>query len=52
MPNREERYKLIEALREASEGKLFLEKEYADCTMWFCKMHEEDGNVDEATKII
>lgn len=52
MPTREERYNLLTTLREASDGKLFLEKEYANCTRMLCEMHEEDGRVDEATKII
>lgn len=52
MPNREERYKLLETLREASDGKLFLEKEYAHCTTLLCNMLEEDGKVDDSTKII
>jgi hypothetical protein len=29
LPSREERYKMLEALREASEGKMFLEREYS-----------------------
>ncbi len=52
MPNREEKYNLISTLREASDGKLFLEREYSQCTRWLCDMLEEDGKVDEATKII
>lgn len=52
MPTREERYNLLTTLREATDGKLFLEKEYANCTRMLCEMHEEDGRVDEATKII
>jgi hypothetical protein len=52
MPNREQKYLLLETLRTASEGKLFLEREYANCTRMLCEMLEEDGKVDEATKII
>ena len=52
MPNREEKYHLITTLRDASDGKMFLEREYANCTRWLCEMLEEDGKVDEATKII
>ena len=52
MPNRDEKYKLIHTLREASEGKLILEREYANCTRMLCEMLEEDGKADEATKII
>ena len=29
LPSREERYKMLDALREASEGKMFLEREYS-----------------------
>jgi hypothetical protein len=29
LPSREERYKMLETLKEASEGKMFLEKEYS-----------------------
>jgi hypothetical protein len=43
---------MLETLREASEGKLFLEKEYANCTKILCEMLEGDGKGDEATKII
>jgi len=52
LPTREEKYKMLATLREASEGKLFLEKEYADCTKRLCEMLEEDGKVEEATKTI
>lgn len=43
---------MLETLREASEGKLFLEREYANCTKTLCEMLESDGKGDEATKII
>jgi hypothetical protein len=52
MPTREEKYNLLTTLRESSEGKMFLEREYANCTQWLCEMLEEDGKADEATKII
>lgn len=52
MPSREEKYKMLESLREATEGKIFLEREYANCTKLFCEMLEADGKGDEATKII
>ena len=52
MPTRDERYELLQTLREASDGKLFLEREYAQCTTMLCQMLEEDGKVDESTKII
>lgn len=49
MPTRDEKYNLLQTLREASEGKLFLEREYANCTRMMCEMYEEDGRADEAT---
>ena len=52
LPSREERYKMVETLREASEGKLFLEREYAQVTRMLCEMMEQDGKEEEATKII
>jgi len=52
LPTRDEKYKMLEALREASHGKMYLEKEYADATMDLCKYLEEDGKKDEATDII
>lgn len=52
MPSREEKYKMLESLREATEGKIFLEREYANGTKLFCEMLEADGKGDEATKII
>ena len=38
---------MLEAIREASHGKMYLEKEYADATMDLCKYLEEDGKKDE-----
>jgi hypothetical protein len=52
MPTREEKYNLLNTLREASDGKMFLEREYANCTKWLCEMLEEDGRAEEGTKII
>ena len=52
MPTREEKYNLLKTLRDVSEGKLFLENQYAKCTVDLCKMLEEDGKAEEATKII
>lgn len=43
---------MLEALREAGEGKMFLEKEYSDATMTLCQYLEEDGKAEEATDII
>jgi 26S proteasome regulatory subunit N5 len=52
LPTREEKYLLVETIREASEGKMFLEREYSIATRMLCEMLESDGKVDEATKII
>lgn len=52
MPSRDEKYMMLETLREASDGKMFLEKEYAECTRMLCYMLEEDGKGEQATKII
>jgi len=52
LPNRSEKYKMLEKIREACEGKMFLEREYSQATMTLCKYLEEDGKAEEGTKII
>ena len=52
LPSREERYKMLDALREASEGKMFLEREYAQVTRMHAEMLEADGKHDDATKMV
>lgn len=52
LPSREERYKMLDTLREASEGKMFLEREYAQVIRWTSEMLEADGKHDEATKLV
>ena len=52
LPNRAERYKMLESVREACEGKMFLEREYSQATNTLCKYLEEDGKAEEGTKII
>ena len=52
MPTRDEKYQLLTTLRDTTDGKLFLEREYANCTKWLCEMMEEDGKAEEGTKII
>lgn len=52
MPNREEKFNLISTLREATDGKIYVEVEYARCTRLYAEMKEEDGHVDEATDTI
>ena len=43
---------MLETLREAGQGKMFLEREYSQATLTLCKYMEADGNAEEATKII
>lgn len=52
LPNRAEKYKMLESLREACEGKMFLEREYAQSTMTLCQYLEEDNKAEEGTNII
>ena len=52
LPTRDEKYKLLETLKEASEGKMFLEREYSQIIRLICEMMEEDGKAEEATKLI
>jgi len=52
LPTRAEKYKMLESLREACEGKMFLEREYSQSTMTLCQYLEEDGKSEESTKII
>lgn len=52
MPTREEKFNLIGSLREATDGKIYLEVEYARCTRIYSEMKEEDGELDEATETI
>jgi 26S proteasome regulatory subunit N5 len=52
LPSLEAKYEMLGTLREATDGKLFLEREYANCTKWLCEMLEADGRAEEATKTI
>jgi len=52
LPNRGEKYKMLEAIREACEGKMFLEREYAEATKTLCEYMEEDGKIEDGTKMI
>lgn len=52
LPDRESKYKMYETLRTASDGKMFLEREYANCTTKLVQMLEEDGKRDEGANII
>lgn len=52
MPSREEKHSMLNTLRTATEGKIFLEREYAATTKELVEMYEADGKIDEAAKII
>jgi hypothetical protein len=36
LPSRSEKYKMLEAIRDAGEGKMYLEREYSQATMTLC----------------
>ncbi len=52
LPSREETFNMLTILRETTEGKMILEKEFAICTKQLVEMYEADGKIDEACKII
>lgn len=52
LDSREEKFNLIKTVREATDGKLFVECEYARTTRMYAEMKEADGLVDEATETI
>jgi 26S proteasome regulatory subunit N5 len=52
LSTREERYQMLETLRDASDGKMFLEREYSQVTRWNAEMLEADGKTEEATKMV
>ena len=52
LPSRDEKFSMLETLREACEGKMFTEREYSQCTTQLVEMLEADGKLDEATKTI
>lgn len=41
---------MLTVVREATEGKIFLEREFAICTRQLVEMFEADGKIDEACK--
>ena len=43
---------MLDSLREASEGKMFLEREYSQVTRQTAEMLEADGKHDDATKLV
>ena len=52
LPSKEEKFQMLQSLREACEGKMFLEREYAQTTRMQVEMYEADGKIDEAARII
>ena len=51
-PDRETKYKLINTLREATEGKIYVEVERARLTLELAKMKEEDDDVSKAASVL
>nr|CAI5853978.1 unnamed protein product [Callosobruchus analis] len=51
-PDKETRIKLIETLRQVTEGKIYVEVERARLTHKLAKIREEEGNIQEAANII
>lgn len=49
---KKERFQTWETLREITEGKLFLEAEYARCTKSYCDMIIENNDLEKASEII
>ena len=43
---------MLNTLRSVTEGKIFMEREYAKNTRDLVEMYEADGKIDEAAKII
>lgn len=52
LPSREEKHSMLTTLRAATEGKIFMEREYAQTTKELVEMYEADGKIDEAASII
>lgn len=50
--SRVETFNMLTTLREVTEGKMILEREYATCTRQLVEMYEQDGKIDEACKMI
>lgn len=48
MPDRQSKADLVDTLRTATAGKLFVEGEYAKCTRVYSEMMEEDGKIQDA----
>ena len=52
LPSREEKFKLLQTLREATDGKMFVEREFSITVKQLVEMLEADGKIEEATKQI
>lgn len=52
LPSREEKYNMIICLKETSDGKLFLEREYSQAVKILCEMYEQDGEGAKAAELI
>jgi 26S proteasome regulatory subunit N5 len=52
LTSREEKFNFLTTLREVTEGKMMLEREYSQVTKSLVEMYEADGKIDEACKII
>jgi 26S proteasome regulatory subunit N5 len=52
LPSREETFNMLTVLRECTDGKMILEREYSQCTKQLVEMYEADGKIDEACKLI
>ena len=52
LPTKEEKFHMLQSLREACEGKMFLEREYANTTRMQVEMYESDGKIDDAARVI
>lgn len=47
-----EKMELIQTVREATEGKFYVEIEFARCTWRYAEMKEEDGEMRQAADVI
>ena len=43
---------MLESLRTAAQGKMYLEREYANTTRMLVEMYEADGKIDDAARVI
>ena len=43
---------MLSSLRDAAQGKMYLEREYANTTRMQVEMYEADGKIDDAARVI